>query len=100
MWLGKLTALDMTRLGCLGRKISTQTNERVLLSYFSAGFSVGLNIFISNQSFGMHMIFTYNDTLIRLELKQRCFSVVSDCLDFSFSYECFREQIIELRYSF
>ena len=26
MWLGKLTALDMTPLGWLGRKTSTQTN--------------------------------------------------------------------------
>ena len=25
VWLGKLTALDMTPLGCLGRKTSTQT---------------------------------------------------------------------------
>ena len=30
MWLGKLTVLDMTLLGCLGRKTSTQTN---LLNY-------------------------------------------------------------------
>ena len=27
VWLGKLTALDMTRLGWLGRKTSTQTNN-------------------------------------------------------------------------
>ena len=27
MWLGKLTALDMTPLGWLGRKTSTQTNK-------------------------------------------------------------------------
>ena len=27
MWLGKLTALDMTSLGWLGRKTSTQTNR-------------------------------------------------------------------------
>ena len=28
VWLGKLTALDMTPLGWLGRKTSTQTNKR------------------------------------------------------------------------
>ena len=27
MWLSNLTALDMTLLGCLGRKTSTQTNK-------------------------------------------------------------------------
>ena len=27
MWLGKLTVLDMTPLGWLGRKTSTQTNK-------------------------------------------------------------------------
>ena len=29
VWLGKLTALDMTPLGWLGRKISTQTNKEL-----------------------------------------------------------------------
>ena len=29
VWLGKLTVLDMTPLGCLGRKTSTQTKTRV-----------------------------------------------------------------------
>ena len=57
----------------------------------STRFSVGFNIFISNQSFDMHMIFTYNDTLIRLEWKQQFFSVVSYFLDFGHEY--FREQI-------
>ena len=28
VWLGKLTALDMTPLGWLGRKTSTQTNKK------------------------------------------------------------------------
>ena len=28
MWLGKLTVLDMTPLGWLGRKTSTQTNKQ------------------------------------------------------------------------
>ena len=27
VWLGKLTALDMTLMGWLGRKTSTQTNK-------------------------------------------------------------------------
>ena len=30
VWLGKLTALDMTPLGWLGRKTSTQTNKHIL----------------------------------------------------------------------
>ena len=29
MWLGKLTTLDMTPLGWLGRKTSTQTNKTI-----------------------------------------------------------------------
>ena len=29
VWLGKLTALDMTPLGWLGRKTSTQTNKKI-----------------------------------------------------------------------
>ena len=32
VWLGKLTALDMTTLGWLGRKTSTQTNNTSLLN--------------------------------------------------------------------
>ena len=45
MWLGKLTALDMTPLGWLGRKTSTQTKAtiwyclRVIPRVRSAGFS-------------------------------------------------------------
>ena len=31
VWLGKLTALDMTPLGWLGRKTSTQTNKYLLM---------------------------------------------------------------------
>ena len=29
VWLGKLTALDMTPLGWLGRKTSIQTNNKI-----------------------------------------------------------------------
>ena len=34
MWLGKLTALDMTPLGWLGRKTSTRTNILVMMTMF------------------------------------------------------------------
>ena len=36
-----------------------------------------LNIFISNQSNDMHMIFTYNDTLMGLELKQHAYWILA-----------------------
>ena len=36
VWLGKLTALDMTPLGWLGRKTSTQTNKQTFrLTYYN-----------------------------------------------------------------
>ena len=33
VWLGKLTALDMTPLGWLGRKTSTQTNKKTIMPH-------------------------------------------------------------------
>ena len=43
VWLGKLTALDMTPLGWLGRKTSTQTNKLTgldNLSYVTSNLSL------------------------------------------------------------
>ena len=51
MWLGKLTALDMTPLGWLGRKTSTQTNKpKGRVRYLGAdpvGVGIGIDLTLS-----------------------------------------------------
>ena len=44
VWLGKLTALDMTPLGCLGRKTSTQTNIKIIKPFLDNKMSILRNM--------------------------------------------------------
>ena len=53
-----------------GNFIVSYTIQLVMVVYCA---KFGLNIFISNQSNDMHIIFTYNDTLMGLELKQHAY---------------------------
>ena len=49
MWLGKLTMLDMTPLGWLGRKTSIQTNLKETMSFRPA--PMGLTCWLQSSSF-------------------------------------------------
>ena len=50
VWLGKLTALDMTPLGWLGRKTSTQTKPKLLKKWHMQTVQTQLRLLLKKQS--------------------------------------------------
>ena len=53
VWLGKLTMLNMTSLGWLGLKTSTQTKQMIIIFPFSGGLINGVGIETSSHKFGL-----------------------------------------------
>ena len=68
VWLGKLTALDMTTLGWLGRKTSTQTNKHIL-THQGSNYSIFWKILLTHKDSSSYSIY-WNTHLDTSRLKQ------------------------------